>query len=105
MNQFAGVMASATEAVASGMDTQAKGAAIVVYNPLNVAREDVVEAAVGFPGGTPKAVRVIGPDGKEVPAQLSNGKVLFVAKAPSVGYAVYDVAARRRLRPPAPRSR
>ena len=91
MNQFAGVLASATEAVASGMDTQAKGAAIVVYNPLNVAREDVVEAAVAFPGGTPKAVRVIGPDGKEVPAQLSNGKVLFVAKAPSVGYAVYDV--------------
>jgi len=38
-------------------------------------------------------VRVIGPDGKEVPAQLSNGKVLFVAKAPSVGYAVYDVEA------------
>jgi alpha-mannosidase len=26
-----------------------------------------------------------------VPAQLSNGKVLFVAKVPSVGYAVYDV--------------
>jgi alpha-mannosidase len=91
MNQFAGVVASATEAVASGMDTQARGAAIVVYNPLNVAREDVVEAAVGFPGGTPKAVRVTGPDGKAVPAQLSNGKVLFVAKAPSVGYAVYDV--------------
>jgi alpha-mannosidase len=91
MNQFAGVVASATEAVASGMDTQAKGAAIVVYNPLNVAREDVVEAAVGFPGGTPKAVRVIGPDGKAVPAQLSDGKVLFLAKAPSVGYAVYDV--------------
>jgi alpha-mannosidase len=93
MNQFAGVVASATEAVASGMDTQAKGAAIVVYNPLNVAREDVVEAAVGFPGGTPQAVRVIGPDGKAVPAQLSHGKVLFVAKAPSVGYAVYDVEA------------
>jgi alpha-mannosidase len=91
LNQFAGVMTSATEAVASDMDTQAKGAAIVVYNPLNVAREDVVEAAVGFPGGTPKAVRVIGPDGKQVPAQLSNGKVLFLAKAPSVGYAVYDV--------------
>jgi alpha-mannosidase len=93
MNQFAGVMASATEAVASGMDTQAKGAAIVVYNPLNVAREDVVEAAVVFPGGTPKAVRVISPDGKQVPAQLSGGKVLFVAKAPSVGFAVYGVEA------------
>jgi alpha-mannosidase len=34
---------------------------------------------------------VTGPDGKEVPAQVSNGKVIFVAKAPSVGYAVYDV--------------
>jgi alpha-mannosidase len=93
MNQFAGVMASASEAVASGMDTQAKGTAIVVYNPLNVAREDVVEAAISFRGGTPKAVRVIGSDGKAVPAQLSNGKVLFLAKAPSVGYAVYDVEA------------
>jgi alpha-mannosidase len=37
-------------------------------------------------------VRVHGPDGKEVPAQLENGEVLFVAKAPSVGYAVFDVS-------------
>src|SRR5262249_10485412 len=37
------------------------------------------------------AVRVIGPDGTETPAQLSNGKVLFLAKAPSAGFAVYDV--------------
>ena len=28
---------------------------------------------------------------QEVPAQISNGKVLFVAKVQSVGYAVYDV--------------
>ena len=58
---------------------------------------------MNFPGGTPKAVRVTGPDGKEVPAQISNGKVMFVAKVPSVGYAVYDVqpgagAARQRRR-------
>ena len=39
----------------------------------------------------PKAVHVTGPDGKETPAQISNGKVLFVARVPSVGYAVYDV--------------
>ena len=91
MNQFAGVLTSATNAVASGLNTQVKGTAIVVYNPLNIQREDVVEAAVAFPGGTPNAVRVVGPDGNEVPAQLTNGKVLFVAKAPSVGYAVYDV--------------
>ncbi len=90
-NQFAGVLTSASEAIASGLDTRGKGTPIVVYNPLNIAREDVVEANVAFPGGAPKAVRVFGPDGKEVPAQLEGGKVLFLAKAPSVGYAVYHV--------------
>jgi alpha-mannosidase len=91
MNQFAGVLSSAANAVASGLNTEAKGTAIVVYNPLNVAREDIVEANVTFPNGPPKGVRVVGPDGSEVPAQLTDGKVLFVAKAPSVGFAVYDV--------------
>ena len=76
--------------MASALDTQTKGTAVVVYNPLNIAREDVVEAKVTLPDGT-KAVRVSGPDGKEVPAQMEDGKVLFVAKVPSVGYAVYDV--------------
>jgi len=93
MNQFAQVVTSATEAIASGMNTQTKGAAIVVYNPLNIQREDVVEANVSFPGGAPKAVRVYGPDGAEVPAQLSGSKVLFLARVPSVGYTVYDVQA------------
>lgn len=91
MNQFAEVLTSATESIASGMNTQTKGIPIVVYNPLNIAREDVVEASVSFPSGTPNVVRVLGPDGAEVPAQMSNGKVLFLAKAPSVGYAIYDV--------------
>ena len=99
MNQFAEVLTSATQAVASALDTQAAGIPIVVYNPLNIAREDVVEAAVSFPGAAPTAVRVFGPDGQEVPAQLENGKVLFLARAPSVGYAVYDV---RRAQTPAP---
>jgi len=92
MNQFADVLTSATEAVASALDTQTKGTPIVVYNPLNIEREDLVEAEVSFPDGTPKAVRVFGPDGKEVAAQLSSDlKVLFLAKTPSVGYSVYDV--------------
>ncbi|MGP8244999.1 MAG: alpha-mannosidase [Bryobacteraceae bacterium] len=90
MNQFAGVMADASEAVAAGLDTQTRGLALVVYNPLNVAREDLVEAKVDLPAGA-KAVRVVGPDGLAVPAQLSGGRVLFLAKVPSVGYAVYDV--------------
>jgi alpha-mannosidase len=91
-NQFGGVLTSATEAIASGMNTQTKGIPVVVYNSLNIGREDVVEAKVSLPAGT-TAVRVTGPDGKEVPAQWENGKVLFLARTPSVGYAVYDVQA------------
>jgi alpha-mannosidase len=91
LNQFAGVLGSAAEAVASGMNTQAKGTPVIVYNPLGVDREDVVEANVLLPAGT-RAVRVFGPDGKEVAAQLEYiDKVLFLAKVPSVGFAVYDV--------------
>lgn len=101
-NQFAGVLASATESIASGLDTRAKGASVVVYNPLNVEREDVVEASITFDGGTRKAVRVFDPQGREVPAQVEEAKegdnadatkILFLARVPSVGYAVYDVRA------------
>lgn len=91
MNQFAGVLSSATQAVASGLETNSKGTPVVVYNSLNTSREDVVEASIPFPNGRPKAVRVFGPDGKEVPSQLQDNKVLFLAKAPSVGFIVYDV--------------
>ena len=91
-NQFSGVLTSATEAIASGLNTDVKGTPIVVFNSLNIPREDLVEATVAFPSGIPKAVRVTGPDGTEVPAQLTDGKVLFLAKLPSVGYAVYGVS-------------
>jgi len=92
LNQFAGVLTSATGAVAAAMNTEATGVAVVVYNPLNIAREDLVEATIAFPGGAPRAVRVFGPDGREVPAQLNAGnKVLFVAPMPPIGYATFDV--------------
>jgi alpha-mannosidase len=91
MNQFAAVLNDATEAVSAALDTQAKGVPIVVFNPLNIDRGEVVEADIDFPGGIPSTVRVVGPDGKETPSQISNGKILFIAKVPSVGYAVYDI--------------
>lgn len=93
MNQFADVLKSATEAVSAGMDTEARGVPVVVFNPLNIQREDVVEASVAFPGGAPKAVHVVGPDGREHPAQISDGKVVFEASVPPVGYAVYSIEA------------
>lgn len=93
MNQFAGVLTDATEAIAANLNTQTKGHPIVVYNPLNIEREDVVEADVPITGdeSAKATVRVFGPDGVEVHSQLNGGKVLFLAKVPSVGYAVYDL--------------
>lgn len=91
MNQFSDVLKSAAEAASQALDTQTRGTPVVVFNQLNIPREDLVEAAVNFDGKTPQAVRVTAPDGKAVPAQISNGKVIFVATVPSVGYAVYDV--------------
>jgi alpha-mannosidase len=89
MNQFAGVLTSATEGIAGGLNTQTVGQPIIVYNPLNIAREDIVEADVDIAIGP---VRVLGPEGREVPSQMiSPRKLLFLAKVPSVGYAVYDV--------------
>ena len=96
LNQFAQVLTSATEAVASALDTQGEGTPVVVFNPLDIERQDVVEATLSFAESLPQGVRVTGPDGKEVPAQLEQGhgstaKVVFVADAPSAGYAVYHV--------------
>jgi len=96
MNQFAGVLTSATAAIASGLDTQVEGTPVVVYNPLNIDREEVVEANLSFLVTTlVPTLRVFGPDGMEVPSQIistPHGEhVLFLAKVPSVGFAVYDV--------------
>jgi len=91
LNQFAAVLTNATEGVSAALDTQSKGVPLVVFNSLGIPREDVVEAKVDFPGGMPQAVHVIGPNGQEIPAQISGDKILFAAQVRSVGYAVYDV--------------
>src|SRR5215475_1145480 len=43
LNQFASVLTSATESIASGMNTQVTGVPVVVFNSLNINREDIVE--------------------------------------------------------------
>lgn len=91
LNQFAGVLTNATEGVSAALNTETKGVPLVVFNQLNIPREDLVEAKIDFPGGLPKAAHVLAPDGKELPAQISDGKVLFLASVPSVGFGVYDV--------------
>ena len=70
-----------TAGVASGLDTQAQGEPVVVYNPLNIAREDVVEADLSLSRPRPpQAVRVFGPDGKEV--AFANVKAVACSSSP-----------------------
>lgn len=95
-NRFAGMLEHAASAVTSTLDTRTRGIPVAVYNPVSIDRIDVVEATVRFPGGAPAAIRVFGPDGKEVPSQLTGIQsdsvgLLFLADVPSVGWTVYDV--------------
>jgi alpha-mannosidase len=96
LNTFAAAETHAVSIVASQLDTQVEqGTPIVVYNPLSIEREDLVEATVAV-SSDPGSIRVVGPDGKPVTAQVlsreaGKAKILFAAKVPSVGYAVYSV--------------
>ncbi|HEY7089257.1 MAG TPA: glycoside hydrolase family 38 C-terminal domain-containing protein, partial [Tepidisphaeraceae bacterium] len=95
LNQFASIERMGASVVAEQMDTRAQGVPLVVYNPLSVERQDVVEATLSTPAHG-NAVGVFGPDDKEVPSQVISQdakglKILFVAKAPSVGFVTYDV--------------
>jgi alpha-mannosidase len=102
-NQFADVLGTSVGAVTRALDTRTSGQALVVYNPLGIEREDVVEATVRFSGGAPRAVRVVGPDGREVPAQVvADGRgraavdavqVVFVAHVGPMSATVFQVSA------------
>ncbi|MFA5263938.1 MAG: glycoside hydrolase family 38 C-terminal domain-containing protein [Opitutaceae bacterium] len=93
-NQFASVLEDAAGTVTGALDTRGDGVALVVYNPLSFEREDIVEAEVVFPGAAPAALAAIGPDGESAPVQIvgragNTLNVLFLARMPSVGFAVY----------------
>lgn len=93
---FADVLSSSVGAISRALDTRGPGVALVVWNPLALEREDVVEALVRFPGEAPKAVRVTGPDGKELPAQVvdRDGKtatVVFAAHIAPASATVFSV--------------
>ena len=103
-NRFSQMLTNAVEATAAVMDTRAKGIPIVVYNPLSIEREDVVEATIpchNTYNGKERSFmpfRVYGPDGKEVPSSIVECDhiknimtISFIATVPSVGYAVYDI--------------
>lgn len=97
-NQFGAVLTDSASVIISAMDTSAEGTPIVVFNPLSWDRTDLVEAEVMFDGPAPRGIAVLDPNGTPVPAQIlwadeghGHARIAFVATAPSVGFATYDV--------------
>jgi alpha-mannosidase len=87
-NQFAGVLTDATESIAASLDTSGQGTPLVVFNNLNIPREDVVSAKLA--AGMSDA-HIVDSTGAEVPSQTAAGKITFLAKAPSAGYTVFHI--------------
>ncbi|MEI6276046.1 MAG: glycoside hydrolase family 38 C-terminal domain-containing protein [Prolixibacteraceae bacterium] len=94
-NGFTQVLKNALGEVSSQLNTQTKGRAIAVYNPVAREREDVCTAELSF-SKMPDHIRVFNEKGKEVPSQIiarneDKVKFIFLAQLPSLGVAVYDV--------------
>src|SRR5258708_9272285 len=75
-NQFAGILTSATEAVASGMNTQGSGTPLVIFNSLNIDREDLIEANVPFAGAAAQAGGGDGTECQRTTHPIEHGTVL-----------------------------
>ena len=103
-NRFAGMLENAVSATTPALDTRVKGIPIVVFNPISISREDVVQATIpchDIINGKECSfmpLRVYNSGGKEVPSGIvecdhNNNRmtISFLADAPSVGYAVYDI--------------
>ncbi|MFH0797319.1 MAG: glycoside hydrolase family 38 C-terminal domain-containing protein [Candidatus Omnitrophota bacterium] len=91
------------EAVGNRIDTQGDGIPLVVFNTLSWLRTDIAVATVGFTDPGVQDVKLVGPDGGEVPCQildaqhyadgsLLNARVAFVARdVPALGHAVHHI--------------
>jgi alpha-mannosidase len=98
MNQFADVLTTGVEQVASTLDTNVEGIPLVVYNPLGSARGDIVRADVDFGIAAPQHVRVTDQNGDEVPSQIlsrdgNRAGIAFQALVPTMSCCVFDVQA------------
>lgn len=106
MNSFAAALSDAVGGVARALDTKVDGRPLVVFNPLSIEREDVVDASLDgvvqgqadlHPG---TGVQVFDGAGHPVPTQLlanntdlQAGKChfLFLAKVPPLSFSVFSV--------------
>lgn len=88
-------MNNAVGAVSSQMNTQVNGIPILVSNPLSIERNEIAEAKINL-STKPAAISVYDSNQNPLPVQIvdyTNGVLhfLFMAKVPSLGYAIYDM--------------
>ncbi|MEO7769028.1 MAG: glycoside hydrolase family 38 C-terminal domain-containing protein, partial [Ferruginibacter sp.] len=95
MNGFSEVIKNSVSAIAHQLNTQVRGRAVVVYNPVAIDRQDIVTTELTY-ATPPENVKVIDKNGNTVPSQIltANGNkltVIFLAKIPSAGLSVFDI--------------
>jgi alpha-mannosidase len=98
------------DSILAKIDTRGEGIPVVVFNGQGWSRTDVAEIAVAFSQPGIVDVNLQGPDGEEVPVQITEpqrfddgglrqAKLVFVAEdIPALGYAVYHVLPQQSLR-------
>jgi alpha-mannosidase len=96
MNGFSEVMKNSISAISGKLNTMVEGRALVVYNPVALAREDVVTAELVYQK-LPVSVKVTDKDGNIIPSQVISSKankitLIFLAKLPSAGFSVFNVS-------------
>ncbi len=96
-NTFDTVAADALGALARNLDTSGKGRALVLFNPLEKPRRDLVEVELHWPGA-PMEIEAVGPQDEIVPVQVVERaadrlRIVFAPSLPSLGMAAW------RLRP------
>ena len=94
-NGFSEVLKNSVSRLSSMFNTTGEGRSILVYNPVSQEREDVVTVAIPYEN-YPGNIQVFDSFGKAIPTQIVDWKenkltLLFLAKVPSVGLAVFDV--------------
>lgn len=82
-------------AISRNLDTRVEGIPLVVFNPLSIVREDIVEAKIQLTE-TVDAISVYNQFGTPVPTQIidyQHGELtfIFLATVPSLGYELYDL--------------
>jgi alpha-mannosidase len=110
MNTFVHSLEDAVGGIARGLDTEVPrsakdGVPLVVYNPLSIERQDIVELELPRALVDRGPLSVLDPEGGVSPVQISKepggiARAVFLAKLPSLGFFVFTLVSREGQRSP-----